>query len=279
MLKNEEIKALVDFYQVQANRSKNDVWNEIEQKIDSQKKAIAKPFYREKWFSMAASFLLLVSFSIYFAEYHWNKNHYFANLSQKTITLKDSTTVVLNPKSKLMVNYSFLTGKRRLELQGEALFTVNRGEPFMLNFPGGKVRVLGTVFRVNAYSSEKAEVYCLEGRVEIKSNKENKILTEGKGVKISGQKIIDNVKSKNEVLRELNGHYNWKNEPLYEIFQTLENRFNFTVVTKKNILSRKFTGSISVDSLKNTCETIALAMNLNYSIDKDKKIITFETRD
>lgn len=89
---------------------------------------------------------------------------------KKSIRLSDSSSVILNAGSELIVGKDFGRHHRRVCLKGEALFQVepDAGLPFIVKVEGYDVRVLGTVFNVKAYPGEKkSETSLISGKVEI----------------------------------------------------------------------------------------------------------------
>ncbi len=86
------------------------------------------------------------------------------------VMLPDSSRVWLNTGSRLRFPQVFATGERRVYLEGEAYFEVNKaGEwPFIVVADGIDVRVTGTRFDVKAYTDEKT-VYAtlISGAVEV----------------------------------------------------------------------------------------------------------------
>lgn len=101
-----------------------------------------------------------------------------------TITLPDSSRVILNVGSTLLVPSSFATAGRTVHLTGEALFVVNHnsGVPFIVNTEKNSTKVLGTTFSVRHYSTDSAlRVSVREGRVEV----DKTIVTAGRGISIS----------------------------------------------------------------------------------------------
>lgn len=89
----------------------------------------------------------------------------------KTVTLPDGSEIVLNAKSSLQYPEEFENDSRQVELTGEALFSVAKDSerPFQVITDGITTTVLGTVFNVNAYSSDSmVKVSLLEGSVQVK---------------------------------------------------------------------------------------------------------------
>jgi ferric-dicitrate binding protein FerR (iron transport regulator) len=89
-------------------------------------------------------------------------------------TLPDGSVVWLNSSSKLEISDGFFSsGMRDVQLTGEALFEVSYDKecPFIVHTKqGSAIRVLGTKFDVDAYSSEKVITTLFEGAVELKRN-------------------------------------------------------------------------------------------------------------
>lgn len=86
------------------------------------------------------------------------------------IKLSDNSTVWLNSGSKLVYPVCFDDDKREVFLDGEALFDVtpNRMHPFHVLTSNMKVKVLGTVFDVCAYSDDNVINTVLErGSIEL----------------------------------------------------------------------------------------------------------------
>lgn len=85
---------------------------------------------------------------------------------RSTLTLADGTRVELNAQTSILIE---LDGReRRVRLAaGEAFFTVRKdaARPFIVETPGGSVRVTGTQFNVRSEAAVPLEVTVLEGSV------------------------------------------------------------------------------------------------------------------
>ncbi len=73
-----------------------------------------------------------------------------------SLRLADGPTVILNSETRIRFPNSFIGTERKIFLSGEAYFNVARDEtrPFLVEFLGGSVRVLGTQFNVKAYMGQ-----------------------------------------------------------------------------------------------------------------------------
>lgn len=81
---------------------------------------------------------------------------------------QDGTVAYLNSESKIHYPVKFGLFERRIRLEGEAYFEVehNPRRPFVVEFEGGEIRVLGTSFNVKAYRGDDVVAVTLdEGRV------------------------------------------------------------------------------------------------------------------
>ncbi len=91
---------------------------------------------------------------------------------QMTLTLEDSSQVILNHTSRLTVTHTPLGKARLVSLKGEAFFNVrHNGLPFVVQTDVGTVRVLGTEFDVRD-RDDRLEVGVVHGNVQVtwKSN-------------------------------------------------------------------------------------------------------------
>ncbi|MHA4809396.1 FecR family protein [Flavitalea flava] len=89
---------------------------------------------------------------------------------RKSFQLPDGTKVMLNAGSTIQVAKNFNISTREIILSGEAFFDVTHApqKPFIIHTLSMDVRVLGTVFNIKAYPSDKqTETSLLKGSVEV----------------------------------------------------------------------------------------------------------------
>ena len=95
---------------------------------------------------------------------------------QYQVILPDGTRVWLNAASKLTYPSNFAGDSRRVELTGEAYFSVaqssggndSRHPPFVVRTNSADVRVLGTEFNINAYEDEHSvKTTLVNGAVQV----------------------------------------------------------------------------------------------------------------
>lgn len=106
---------------------------------------------------------------------------------QYKLVLGDGTKVWLNAATSLKFPAGMASGKRVVELNGEAYFEVAKdpGNPFIVKIKSslgdaGTVEVLGTHFNINSYGDENVvKATLIEGSVRVEKDGKNKILKPG----------------------------------------------------------------------------------------------------
>lgn len=156
-------------------------WNQLHAQMSA--KAIEKkfsvarlPIYQSLWFRIAALFVVVFGLSfwlyVHFQSSRDNELKAIALVSQNhttSYTLKDSSSVVLNQKSKITYTRGYGKKQRELNLSGEAYFKVKHdaGKPFVVKAEETCVKDIGTTFNMKAYSeSTTIEVYVESGEVK-----------------------------------------------------------------------------------------------------------------
>ena len=86
------------------------------------------------------------------------------------LVLNDGTKVHLNSMSSLRFPVAFGSGRREVELAGEAYFEVSKtGQPFIVSAQGMQIEVLGTTFNISAYPGEEYRTTLVSGSVKVEA--------------------------------------------------------------------------------------------------------------
>ncbi|MET0300413.1 MAG: FecR domain-containing protein [Flavitalea sp.] len=150
----------------------------------SKEEARIIPFYKKSWFKVAASVLLVLTTGIAYL-IHGDTRVISKAGSNINLHLPDQSEVTLSPNSGLAFNRSTWPFNRKLELSGEAYFSVEKGSLFTVHTSTGDVKVLGTKFNVDNRNGE-LKVECFEGRVEVSRGSASAIITAGQMATING---------------------------------------------------------------------------------------------
>lgn len=267
-----DIEPIISGLKVPATKTKSEAWNSLLQKIEANEKPRAVktaklPVYTAI-FAAAAMIVLAVLFGIFNQK---TVEFESAQAQFQPIKLPDNTEVVLKKNSSLAFSQNRLTGKRQVNLQGEAYFEVTKGDKFHVDFPGGGLTVLGTKFNVQAYSDKSGRIDCQEGSVRVEINQGEYILTAGKALIFNEQSIEGPFdRNSEEQLNIPDDLYTWTNRPLKEILTLLCGREGVKLSASERILDLRFTGTLNMANPKQALIILTRAMNLDYKLDQTK---------
>ncbi|WP_367331217.1 FecR family protein [Sphingobacterium multivorum] len=169
------------------------------------------------------------------------------------LTLQDGTRVWLNAQSSLRYPTSFSGKERVVELKGEAYFEVahNSKQPFIVNTPSQKVKVLGTSFNINAYANENSAITTLvTGRVQIndKSDRKLQVLAPRQQANNNGTTVtVENVDTDLYTCWK-EGTFRFRSTPLPDALRQIERWYDLEIDYKDIPESIKIHASISRDS-------------------------------
>lgn len=162
----------------------NQLWEGVQQQIGQKNRPWKSYFY--KWYSAAASILLVIALSC--ITYLWNQQTTASvyvvtsgiqNLEK--IQLPDGTHVCLGPGSRLEYPSEFRTDNRNVRLEGQAFFDVAKdpSKPFRVQMNDMQVEALGTAFELFNYEdSEDMEAVLVNGKIKVSFEQDNKVVRE-----------------------------------------------------------------------------------------------------
>lgn len=248
------------------------------------------------YLSLAASIILLLGFAFWFkpdelsdpiaeklsidskTEIYSSSN---AGATTQVITLPDSSTVVLSPKSS--VTYDMTGSDRRVVyLHGEAFFTVTRNaeKPFFVFSNGLITKVLGTRFKVSAYpNGEEVKVEVSSGRVRVYSSETSAKDPESEGLLLTSNQLAVYRKKDFHLTRmvvekpqvlvtvEQLKTYTYTDTPISKIFEGLEDIYGIKVVyDKEKFKNCRLNMVLSDESLFEKLELIGKVVEARYNL-------------
>ena len=204
------------------------------------------------------------------------------------ITLSDGSKVWLNSGSKLVYPAN-LKEKRKVYIEGEAVFEVTHSEqhPFYVVTKDFEIKVLGTVFNVNAYPDEKMSNTVLQkGKIEIAST-DNSLFNKEKLTILPGtmavfnqdeRKFYQNKVDADNYLSWRDGYFIFKNEPLENILKKIERYYNVHIELDDIDLGKeKFSGNLDLkDTPDDILKVIAETTPILVRYEDDKLIINLK---
>lgn len=151
-----------------------------------------------------------------------------------TVTLSDGTKVLLNAESSLRYPTSFYGGKRVVELDGEAFFTVakDKTHPFVVHTAQANTIVTGTKFNFRAYKGAVSHVTLVEGHVAVDALNSKRFVKLQPGEDVSlytnGQLQVEQIDVE-RYTAWTEGFFYFEETPLFEIMSELGRWYNVNI--------------------------------------------------
>ncbi len=187
---------------------------------------------------------------------------------QTRLLLPDGSVAWINAKSELKYDVGFGTTDRRLHLQGEAYFEVNKNEKLPFSVSAGDMEVIatGTIFNVRSYIDDnKWEVNLLEGGVDVVvSDKRYTLHSDEKAIydKTTASVTVEPTDAR-MAAQWTNGKLSFYQASIPDIYKMLERHFNVRIqIDCEELKEEYFLGSINLE--------MSLSEILSY-LDIDKK--------
>jgi len=253
-----------------------------------------RSFPIQSYLAIAASVIFLLGFtwwwfkpeaSVHFARQILSPRNNEKEISNNTETTKlvispDGSAITLSPKSS--IRYEIHDDHREVYLDGEAYFDVvkNAKKPFYVFSNGLTTKVLGTRFKVSAYSGDTdVKVEVSSGRVSVYSNESGNddpeknalILTPNQRAVYSKKdlQLTRLVVEEPKVLipKERLESYVYTNTPISQIFEGLEEIYGIKVIyDAEKFKDCKLNMVLSDESLFEKLELIGKVVEARYNV-------------
>lgn len=222
--------------------------------------------------------------------------------SKSQLTLPDSTKVWINAGSKLSYASNFNKSNRKVKLEGEAFFDVQKSEEhlFIVETEGININVFGTRFNVKSYPDEaEIQTTLIEGSLAIHTHdnsevnnmvylEPNQTATYYKNTSVLKTNVNNKVQptSNNaevtksvKVSREIDTApiTSWKDnkwifeaEDLDKIAVILERRYNVNIIFENEDLKKyKLSGTLIEETFEQVLKVIQLSAPIEYEIENN----------
>ncbi len=225
-------------------RTKDDVWGELSKKMQQPAKVAPTP--RIQWWKMAAAAILVICFgSVIFMRTYTTSQHAFAG-QHASLQLPDGSSVKLNAGSEVSFKPYWWWQSRKVDLNGEAFFEVQKGEKFQVVSVNGTTEVLGTSFNIFS-RGQRYEVTCLTGKVKVQAMAtENALILHPKEKAVldkSGQFSHEKDVNVENVKAWIAHRLVFTSAPLKDVFEEIERQYKVKITVPKGLLSYTYTGS------------------------------------
>ena len=243
-------------------------WSSIEplKTAEDTKVFILTPF--KKFLRVAAVIAVLLTGSFFYLS-TLSESFTTDYAENKTISLPDTSEVILNAESELTFSKNKWESNRNVNLKGEAFFKVAKGQKFTVATDQGLVTVLGTQFNVET-RKEYFEVTCFEGLVSV--------TMDGKETQLPAGNSLLMLNGKSTMLKAaINGKPTWlsnessfKSIPLNYVLDELQRQYNIKITTKNINTSQLFSGSFSNENLELALKSISVPLQIKFNLDGNK---------
>ena len=191
---------------------------------------------------------------------------------QYQITLADGTKVWLNAGSSLRFPTAFVGAERRVEMEGEVFFDVQKDakRPFVVASARQEVVVHGTQFNVMAYPEEEGvKTSLIEGKVTVAIDGANYLLHPGE------ESIYDKGKGKvkkesfdpAEILAWREGYFMFNEAHIEEVMRKVARWYDVDVEYRGDMKGKVFSGSVSrFGKVEEVLDMLALTGTVKFKI-------------
>jgi ferric-dicitrate binding protein FerR (iron transport regulator) len=212
---------------------------------------------------------------------HTQWQSFTAVAQNETVTLPDHSVVVVRKGSTIKYLKQFDAAERRVELTGEAFFSVqhNEHQPFLVITDNSEVKVLGTSFLVHSTNTAD-EVVVVTGKVNVADKKESNnrvIITKGQRAVLKQDHHFyqDQVADSNFIAWET-GQLNFNNTALPQVLQDISHFYGVSVELDPSLQATALTIPVTVQfnnqPLEQVLEELKLITGLQVKKENGKSL-------
>ncbi|MEM9830525.1 MAG: FecR domain-containing protein [Bacteroidota bacterium] len=264
------------------------IWNKLEvaameQKLGKQKKSNPQLLYRNTWFKVAASIVLVMAFAlIWWSQSSTSLQYTTAYGETKEVILPDRSVVTLNANSTLTLDQDWNDNTpREVWVDGEAFFEITEqpgkgNAEFTVHSGELDVRVLGTSFNVNNRRG-KTSIMLHTGKVQVHLPEGNEEVVMQPGELVEYNRY-DQTLLKSPANPQLHsawkeGEWIFEKTPLYEVANVIQDNYGREVVITDDALKhQEFTGGFPSDNLEIILQSIEVLYDVQIR-QQDTQII------
>ena len=256
-----------------SDEQRSNIWEAISEATSEEAKVVPMPVRRRWLWSVAAAVLLLAVAGWWWTSQNEPTELYADRTEQGQFQLPDGSTVSLNAVTEVRFAQQSWKKERRIQLEGEAFFEVEKGVPFIVETPYGTVEVLGTSFNVEARANV-FRVNCYTGKVRVSlPNGDQETITPQQGVEAIGGRLMPRtVDNENDIAWQRSIHH-FKDQPLSEVFAELERQYLIQVEYPAELREQSYTGSFKNGELEQALQSICWPLKLNFTINQNQVLI------
>lgn len=247
---------------------------EFEREIEEEFAASHKHRRSLVWPAIAASIILAVAVSVVFFNLNLSPKNaqQFATAvgERRDVVLDDGSSARMNTDS--LVEVAYTRNRRNVNLKhGEAYFEVRHdtSRPFIVDAPGGEIKVTGTSFNVRIQNSNM-EVSTISGTVLVTPDGKTTPVTlkAGDRLKILKDGVVQASRfDRNSALAWLHGKAVYKNAPLRDVVADLNRYFSKPIVLSDELPNElPVTGEFNIYDQSAVVDALTVAFDLDAHV-------------
>lgn len=264
-LHNEEVMKHLEAFSIPWEKSKEDVWAEMQMGIKPNATKVVSIAGRGWFRAVAAVMVLLLSTGLFMRFFERNlSSAYGEHISHQ---LPDGSVVELNSESSLSYHPLWWKINRNINFEGEGFFMVQKGKKFTVKSGLAETQVLGTSFSIFS-RKEDYRVTCHTGRVQVLalSSSESSVLNPNQGVQLEADGSL-----KMTVKEVLPDPMPWKTllfeftgTPLKDVLDEIQRQYG-VVVNYPESINHFYTGEIDANrDLVTTLNLVCKAFKITF---------------
>lgn len=204
-----------------------------------------------------------------------------------TLTLCDGTKVTLNSETSFSYSASYGLTDRHVNLSGEAHFEVihSSEQPFIVKTPTVHIKVLGTMFNVNAYPNNGCvETSLIEGQVQLFAANDyvNTMILLPNETGHFNTESNKFTRKKTDVRVELGwkrGDLVFRSATLEEIFYKVGKFYGITICINGTLPKESFTGGFHQEEITNVIKNLQAHYSFTYEKKGNELIVYMNSRE
>jgi transmembrane sensor len=217
--------------------------------------------------SVAASVAIVITLSLLATARFYTTTINCEAGSQKTATLPDGSSVVLNSASSLSYHPFWWSLDKKAELNGEAFFEGEHVKNFTVTSDKAETTVLGTSFNIYARDNDY-RVTCVTGKVKVLAHttKEEVIIIPNQMVSLNNSgNLTSNLNVDASLSKEwTNNQFIFTQIPLKNVLSEVSRRYGISIEGIEN-LNQPYTGSfVKQDHIEDVLAIICKPFALDY---------------
>ena len=265
-------------------KSREEIWNDLSSKLGSENKPSSGRIVT-RWNYIAAAAIIIVLIAVPTAMRLYTVNLTSPPGKHLSVSLPDGSTVVLNAATHLSYHKYWWAFSRKVQLEGEAYFTVKKGKSFEVVSPLGKVSVLGTSFNIYARKLDY-NVACFTGKVRVVPRVEEKSPLQHQEVNLEpndmatltggGSLIVERGQSIQHIKAWTKNEFNFTAAPITRVMEEIGLQYGILIKFQGN-LNYLYTGNFARDSsVENVLNLVCRPFDMKYLVDKNGQYLITE---